>query len=66
VKAGEDDGHQTADLDEREQACQHHRFQNAPRCHRREQDSHDHHDQALRQIDELLDIARRSERHGSR
>ena len=44
VNAGEDDGDEAADLDEREQARQHDRFQNAPRRHRGEQDNNGHHD----------------------
>ena len=64
MNAGHDDGDQTADLNQREQARQHDRFQNAPRRHCSERNDNDHHDQALRKIDELLDISHRSKRNG--
>ena len=66
MDAGDDDGDQAADLDEREQARKHDRFQNAPRGHRAKRENNDHDDQALREIDELPDIAGRPERNGGR
>ena len=66
MNAGHDDGDQTADLNQREQARQHDRFQNAPRRHRAECDDDDHHDGSLGQIDELPDVAGRSDRDGGR
>jgi hypothetical protein len=55
-------GYQTADFDDREQARKHNRFQNAPRRHRAKRQYDHPHDEALREIDELLDVTSRPKR----
>ena len=49
--------HEAPDLHERKQARQHDRFADAPRRHGGEHENNGHHDRALRQIDELPDVA---------
>ena len=66
MRGGDNDGDQTAGLDQREQAGEQDRFQNAPGGDRAEHGHNNDHDDAWRQADELPDVAGRAERDGRR
>ncbi len=66
MNAGDNDRHQAAGFDQREQAGEQHRFQNAPGRDRAEGCDHHDHDRALRQLVELPNVAGGAERDRGR